>query len=571
MEYRKAYEQFLSHVKDPASLEELMSIQNDEKEIEDRFYRFLEFGTAGMRGHIAMGTNRMNIYTVRRSTKGLADYLNANGKAQQGVAIAYDTRKYSFEFALETSLVLNQNGIKTYLYKTPHSVPQLSFTILQLQCAGGVVITASHNPKEYNGYKVYGEDGGQLAPDDADKIMSYINQIDDLFSIEKMEEKDAIEAGLLNYIGEEIDEQYFAKVLELAHLPYNNIPIPSDFSVVYTPLHGTGIHSVPVILSRMGIENLHIVKEQENADPNFSTVSAPNPEQPDALDLAKTLANKTNANLILATDPDCDRLGVAARDTDGSFVSFTGNEIGLIIIDYMLTQMQNTHTLKDDSFMVKSLVSTDLANVICKSFGVTMIDVLTGFKFIAEQIKLSKQTGKGTFIFGFEESFGYLSGTFVRDKDAAIASMLVVKAAAYHASQNKTLADALRDIFAKYSYCFDKTLSKTFAGIDGAEKIASILDQLKAAPPKSFGKFQVTAFRDYNIGLRTDFISGTQEKIDMPASNVLYFEMENAKLIVRPSGTEPKVKVYIGAMSKDREVAKANMDELMYIAEELLQ
>lgn len=561
MDYRETYEFWKTNLAGTEFEAEMEAIGRDEKLKEDSFYQYLEFGTAGMRGVIALGTNRMNVFTVRRSTQGLADYVNKMGQAERGVAIAYDSRLHSDDFALETALVLAQNGVKAYLYDCLHSVPQLSYAVLKLHTFAGVVITASHNPPQYNGYKVYGEDGGQLAVEDAATVTGYINAIDNIFAVKAMDRQEAIDKGLLVYIGEEIDEQYYRDV---ATIPINRDVIEAQkdkLSVVYTPLHGTGNVPVRHMLGVLGIKNLHVVKEQELPDSRFPTVKAPNPEEPDAFVLATKLANETGANMILGTDPDCDRLGVCVRDGSGEFRVLTGNQIGCLLMDYILSQKQKDFT--GDEFVVKSIVSTNMADVIAKHYGVELRDVLTGFKFIAEQIKLSERSGKGHFLFGFEESYGFLSGTFVRDKDACIGATLVTEMTCYYAEKGMTLYDALCALYEKYGYFKEAVTSKTLSGIEGIAKIMSAVETLRAEGLKEIGGFTVVTLRDFETQKATEVATGKATPIDLPKSNVLYFELDGgARFILRPSGTEPKLKAYITASGKTDAEATEKFERL---------
>lgn len=560
MNYLDAFSEWKKALLNTEYEKEIAVLENDKDLLKDSFYKDLEFGTAGMRGIIGLGTNRMNIFTVRRSTKGLSDYINSINKADNGVVIAYDSRHKSYEFALETALVLASNGIKVYLFKTLTSVPILSFSVLKLNCAAGVVITASHNPRQYNGYKVYGADGGQLANEDADTVMRYINDIEDIFSIRPLSKQDAYDTGLLTYVGEELYNQYFQNVVSLC-MDLDIIKSRADsLKVVYTPLHGTGNVPVSTILSKIGIKNVYIVPEQQLPDADFPTVKTPNPEEKEAFSLAIKLANEKGANIILATDPDCDRLGVAVREGADNFKLLTGNQIGCLLLDYIL--MQNQKSKIKDGFVVKSIVSTNMANVIADHYNVQMREVLTGFKYIAEQINLSLETKTGTFLFGFEESYGFLSGTFVRDKDAAIASMLVVEAACYYASKNMTLNDAMNNLYEKYGYFKEEVISITLSGIEGQSKITAAVEYLRKKRPKNIGPFTVNIFKDYLTHECIDYRANKKTQIDLPESDVLGFYMDNLRFIIRPSGTEPKLKSYLNARGKTAKEANDRFDEL---------
>ncbi len=540
--------------------EQINSMVQDDDSISDSFYKDLEFGTAGMRGEIGLGTNRMNVFTVKRCTLGLAKYILKTKQQDRGVAIAYDTRKFSNVFAKEAAMVLAHNKIKVFLYETPHSVPQLSYTILKLNCIAGIVITASHNPAIYNGYKVYGEDGGQLSVENSDIVTNYINKIEDIFDIKSMPIDDAIKSGIVKYIGKEIDEDYYADVESLVLDEKNLLKEAGKLNVVYTPLHGTGLVPLTRVLGDLGVHKLQIVEEQTVFDHTFPTVKAPNPEERQSYDLAIALANKCNANLILATDPDADRLGVAVRDEKDEFIILSGNQIGCLILDYLLTVQQNS--FKGDEFVVKSIVSTDMADVIAKKFNVEMRGVFTGFKYIAEQIKISKQTKKGSFVFGFEESYGYLQGTFVRDKDAVQAAMLMVEAACYFASKNKTVYQAVCDLYDKYGYFEEVVLSKTLTGKEGIEKIKNAVVSLRNSKPTAFGSFKVEKIRDYQTGLITDFTKGTTTDTGMEKADVLYYELENARFIVRASGTEPKLKTYLSVCTDAKQTSVEMLNKL---------
>ncbi len=559
-DYIQTYEIWKNALSGTEYEEELIQMQNDQKSLQESFYRELEFGTAGMRGILGLGTNRMNDFIVRRLTKGMADYLNEKGVADKGVAIAYDSRHNSDRFAREAAGVFCANGVKVYLSPGILSVPQLSFSILELKAAAGVVITASHNPPMYNGYKAYGNDGGQLDPEDAAIVTRYISQVPDIFHIDSMDLEDAQSKGLLEYMSADLLEIYYSKVKALLIHPDLVRRQAEDLNIVYTPLYGAGNVPVRRILSDIGIKHLHVVPEQENPNPDFPGLKAPNPEEPATFKLAIALADRVHADLILATDPDSDRLGVAARWSDGSFKLFTGNQIGCLLMDYVLTQTP----LSGDEFVVKSIVSTDMADAIAARAGVEIRSVYTGFKFIAEQIKLSLQTGKGRFLFGYEESFGFLKGTFVRDKDAIIASMLVCEASCWYAGQGKTLWDAMEDLYKKYGYYMDVVVSKTLAGMEGIQKITSAVEHLRKNPISEIGGMKVHALRDYQTLLRTD-AKGNKVRFHMTQenkSNVLYYELEGGRFILRPSGTEPKIKSYLSYVGKNEEEGKAGLARL---------
>lgn len=558
-EYQKRFDHWKQELTGTEWQPELDELAKDPEKLEDSFYTELEFGTAGMRGILGLGTNRMNVFTVRRATQAVADHINEQHMADRGVAIAYDTRRNSELFAAEAAGVLLANGIKVYLYSTPHSVPQLSYTIRQLGCAAGIVVTASHNPPQYNGYKVYGEDGAQLPVQDSDKIMKRMDDID-YFGIRTA----PLEGELFESVGEKLDEIYYGKVEDLV-IDRDVISRQAEsLNVVYTPLYGTGLTPVVHVLKDLGIKNLYVVPEQEYPDPDFPTVSAPNPENREAFDLAMLLANKVHANLILATDPDSDRLGVAVRNTEGDFVILTGNQIGCLLLDYVLTRLKERGELPDDAFVVKSLVSTDMADTIAKSFGVEIRDVYTGFKNIAEQIKLADETGKGTFLFGFEESYGYLRGPFVRDKDAVQGAMMVTEAACWYAEQGKTLYDAVVEMFRKYGWYKELVISKTLYGQEGIEKIQNAVEKLRENPPKSIGEFDVVTIRDYEKDTETNIKTGEKKQLNMDPMNVIYITLDAGRFIARPSGTEPKLKTYLtvrGDSSENAESMIRNLEE----------
>mgnify|MGYP004545734049 CR=1 FL=1 len=552
MDYIKNYQKWLDALKGTQYENELLALKDNEKLMEDSFYKYLEFGTAGMRGILAPGTNRMNIFTVRRCTQGLADYIKSRENEHKGVVIAYDSRNMSDVFAKQTALVLAGNGIKTYLYDCLHSVPQLSFALLQLRCANGVVITASHNPPEYNGYKVYGADGGQAATEDAAEISAFIDKIEDYFAIRPMDEEKAIKAGLLIYIGEEMDQRYYSMVKQLSLSPEAVSRQADKLNIVYTPLYGTGYKPVTSLLKLIGIKNLHVVESQSMPNGDFTGLKAPNPEEMGAYTEAIKLAREVGANMILATDPDCDRLGLCVKDEKGEFTTLTGNQIGCILMDYILNRRQEGFT--GEEFVCKSIVSTQLADAIAAAYGVEMRHVLTGFKFIAEQIKFADKCGHGRFMFGFEESYGYLAGTFVRDKDAAMSAMLMAECACWYAEKGMTIYDALMSLYDKYGYYVEKVISITLAGMEGIAKISGAVSELRENVPRKIGEYDVVAVTDLMKGKRHDMRTREDEKVDLPQANVLIFELDGAKLILRPSGTEPKLKAYCftkGANKKD--------------------
>lgn len=557
MTIRENYEKWLKDfADDQETVQELKSIANDEKEIEDRFYTELSFGTAGMRGVLGAGMNRMNKYNVRRATKGLAGFLKERPEeAKRGVVIAYDSRRFSAKFAKETALVLCAEGVKAYLFDALRPVPILSYAVRHLGAIAGIVITASHNPPEYNGYKVYGEDGAQVAPEVAAGITKWIRQTA-YTDCRLADEAEAKGSGLLQIIGNaEVDDDYIAAIKTLAISPELLAKEGAKLNIVYTPLHGSGNVPVRRVLSEIGLTNLAVVKEQEMPDPNFSTIKVPNPEDPGAYELAFKKAAEVGASVIFATDPDCDRLGVAVKDGGGEWHLLTGNQIGCVLLHYILSSLDKAGKLPKDGAAVKSIVSTSLANRICERYGVAMFETLTGFKFIGEKIQQFIDAGDHTFLFGFEESYGFLSSTFVRDKDGVNASLLVSEVACACMDAGITLYDRVQEIFAEYGYYIEKVISTTLPGKDGLARMKEIMSGLRAKPPKEIGGLAVAAIRDYLKGTRES--NGKTEPTGLPESDVLYFELEGGNWVcVRPSGTEPKIKLYVNATDRDRETAE---------------
>ena len=549
MEAMELYRQWLADFADDAdTVADLKAIENDPKEIEDRFYKELEFGTAGMRGVLGAGTNRLNIYNVRRVTRALAKYiLTTPDGAEKGVAIAYDSRRMSDVFAKQAALVLCNAGVKAYLFDSLRPVPVLSFTIRHLKCIAGIVITASHNPKQYNGYKAYWTDGGQMPPESVKGITDRLPETTYAESV-PMDEAEALAKGLLTYIGKDVDDAYIAAVKKLSVNPELAREMGKTLKIVYTPLHGSGNIPVRRIFREIGMENVYVVPEQELPDGDFPTVKVPNPEDPGAFALALKMQEKLGADLCVGTDPDCDRVGIACMTESGPRL-LNGNQIGCILLHYILSQKKERGELPANAAAVTTIVSTDMAAAIAKSFGCEMIEVLTGFKYIAEQIHRFETTGCNTFMFGFEESFGYLSGTDVRDKDGVNACMLIAEAAAWYKKMyNKTLVDAIDMLYEQYGYYGDKVTSFVLPGKDGLEKMQAVMQALRANPPKSFAGTDVKALRDYQTSKR--ICGETVEKLTLPKSNVLYFELEGgAWICVRPSGTEPKIKLYVNAVS----------------------
>lgn len=571
MDTRAAYEQWKrDFADDPQTQAELSAIAGDEAEIEDRFYQELSFGTAGMRGVLGAGTNRMNIYNVRRATAGLADALRQTpGAAERGVVIAYDSRRMSPEFAREAALVLCACGVRAHLFSSLRPVPVLSFAVRSMQAATGIVITASHNPPQYNGYKVYGEDGAQLAPEPADRILALIRKRS-YQSAQPMDELDAISKGLLTFVEEKIDDAYVEHIKTLAVQPELLYDFGGELEIVYTPLHGSGNIPVRRVLHEMGVSNLLVVPEQEAPDGDFPTIKVPNPEDPDTFRLAIALADREGADVCFATDPDADRLGVAMRAKDGSFTLLTGNQIGCLLLHYILSTRAAMGTLPTNGAIVKSIVTTELARDIAAHYGVETFDTLTGFKFIAEQVEVFEQSGAHTFLFGFEESFGYLSSTYVRDKDAVNASLLVTELTLALKQAGKTLCDRMGDIYAQFGYAVERGVSVTLPGKDGAARIREIMDTLRQSPPRAVGGLNVAAVRDYQTGLRTD-ASGHAAPMGLPQSDVLYYELDQKCWVcVRPSGTEPKIKLYVNTRAKTQAEADALANAIEKTARELL-
>ena len=549
MDYREIYEQWLANPYfDEAIKEELKGISEDENEIKERFYMDLEFGTAGLRGIIGAGTNRMNIYVVRRATQGLANYIAKVDKKAQGVAIAYDSRHMSPEFAEEAALCLAANGIKAYIFESLRPTPELSFAVRHLGCVAGINVTASHNPPEYNGYKVYWEDGAQITPPHDSGIMGEVKSISDWNTVKTMDKAEAEKAGLFQVIGKEVDDAYMAELKkQVIHMDAIEKE-GKNLKIVYTPLHGTGNIPARRILKELGFENVYVVKEQELPDGDFPTVSYPNPEAAEAFELGLKLAKEVDADLVLATDPDADRLGVRVEDKNGEYHDLTGNMSGCLLANYELSQRKAVNgSLPEDGALIKTIVTTNLADAIAKGYGVNLIEVLTGFKFIGQQILGFENSGKGSYLFGFEESYGCLIGTYARDKDAIVATMALCEAAAYYKTQGKTLWDAMIEMYEQFGYYKDAIQSVTMKGIEGLQKIQEIMNSLRQNPPAEFAGHKVTAVRDYKADTITDVATGAVKPTGLPNSNVLYYELtDDAWVCVRPSGTEPKVKFYYG-------------------------
>ena len=565
MDYRQEYDKWCNDPYfDDQTREELKAIAGDDKEIEDRFYRTLEFGTAGLRGVIGAGTNRMNIYTVRQATQGLANYILAQGGQEKGVAIAHDSRLMADEFTDAAALCLAANGIKTYVFKSLRPVPELSFAVRTLGCIAGIVITASHNPREYNGYKVYWEDGAQVTPPHDTGIMAEVAKVTSFDMVKTMEKEKAQAEGLYQIISDDVDESYFAELRNLSIHPEIIKKMAKDIKIVYTPLHGTGLGPVKRVLHDLGFENVYIEPQQAVADGHFPTAPYPNPENPDAWELALKLAKEKDADLVLATDPDADRLGVYAKDTKtGEYVSFTGNMSGMLIAEYILREKKANGTLPANGALVETIVTTDMAKAIAKAYGVKLIEVLTGFKYIGEQIKFFEQQNSYEYVFGLEESYGCLAGTYARDKDACVAVMMLCEVAAWCKSNGITLWDAMVSLYETYGYYKEGLETMTLKGMDGAEKIQSMMNEMRNNPPKKIGAWDVLALRDYKKDTRTDMTGGEVTPTGLPESNVLYYELSNnAWCCVRPSGTEPKIKFYFGVVGTDIKDSEKKLDEL---------
>ena len=566
MDYKKIYEEWMSNSYfDEDTKKELAAIADNENEIKERFYADLEFGTAGLRGIIGAGVNRMNIYVVRRATQGLANYIKKQGGENKGVAIAYDSRRMSPEFSEEAALCLAANGIKAYRFESLRPPPELSFAVRHLGCIAGINVTASHNPPEYNGYKVYWEDGAQITPPHDTGIMDEVKAITDLSTCKTMSREDAEKAGLYVTIGAEVDDAYIAELKKLVIHQDCIDKYGKDIKIVYTPLHGTGNIPARRILKEIGFENVYVVPEQELPDGEFPTVSYPNPEAAEAFELALKLAKEKDADLVLATDPDADRLGVYVKDAkSGEYITLTGNMSGCLLADYEISQTKAMNgSLPEDGALIKTIVTSNLADEIAKGYSIKLIEVLTGFKYIGQQILGFETTGKGTYLFGFEESYGCLIGTHARDKDAIVATMALCEAAAYFKSQGKTLWDAMLDMYDKYGYCIDDIQSISLKGIEGLEKIQEIMTTLRENTPAKIGKYDVLSARDYKEDTIKDMKTGEVTTTGLPSSNVLYYDLsEDAWLCVRPSGTEPKVKFYYGVKGTSLEDAQKLSKEL---------
>ncbi|KIP21016.1 Phosphoglucomutase [Anoxybacillus ayderensis] len=564
MSWKEKNEKWLSYPHLDAQLrQQLLAMQTDEKLLEDSFYKNLEFGTGGMRGEIGPGTNRMNIYTIRKASEGLARYIVEQGEEakERGVVIAYDSRHKSPEFALEVAKTVGKHGIKVYLFKELRPTPELSFAVRYLGAFAGVVITASHNPPEYNGFKVYGEDGGQIPPAIADVLIEYVNAVEDELAVDVASEQELLETGLLTYIGEEMDEAYIAQLKTIQLNPELVASVAQNLNIVFSPLHGTANMLVRKGLEAFGFKNVTVVKEQEHPDPNFSTVSSPNPEEHAAFALAMEYGEKINADLLMATDPDADRLGVAVKNQDGEYVVLTGNQMGALMLEYLLSQKQAKGILPTNGVVLKTIVTSEIGRAIAAHYGLETIDTLTGFKFIGEKIGEFERTKEYTFQFGYEESYGYLIGDFVRDKDAVQSAIFAAEVAAYYKAQGKTLYEGLMDIFEKYGYYKESLRSLTLKGKEGAERIAHIMSSFRSQPLREIAGVGVVALEDYAVSKRWE--NGVEQPLRLPRSNVLKYELANGSwFCVRPSGTEPKAKFYFGVKGKSQQESDALLAEL---------
>lgn len=574
MNYLEEYEKWCTDSAfDEETKKELLAIKDDKEEIEDRFYKELEFGTAGLRGVIGMGTNRMNKYTVGKATQGLANYILEQGTQDKGVAISYDSRKMSDEFSLQTALILNANGIKTYLFENLRPVPELSFAVRELKCTAGIMITASHNPPKYNGYKVYWDDGSQIVEPRDKEIIEKVREIKDFKEIKTISKEEAIRKGLFNIIGKEMDDKYIDTLKRLVLNPEIVKEEGKKLKIVYTPLHGTGNTVASRLLKELGFENVYVVPEQEKPDGNFPTVDYPNPEDKKAFKLALELAKKVDADVVLATDPDADRLGIYAKDLKtGEYMTYTGNMSALLIAEYRISQMKEKGLLPKNGMLITTIVSSDLAKAIATNYGLECIEVLTGFKNIGAVIKKAEENKDKTYVFGFEESYGCLIGDYARDKDGISAVMSLCEAAAYYKSKGITLWDQMMKIYEKYGYYKEDQISIVLEGADGAEKIKSMMTNMRNKDILKIGEYKVNIFKDISKDYVKNMSTGKESKANLPKSNVLYYELEdNAWCCVRPSGTEPKIKLYMGVKGKDEEDATQKLNNLKIEMDKLVR
>jgi len=578
MDIEKLYDQWSTKLYfDDATRKELLAVAGDDAEIRDRFYRELEFGTAGIRGVIGAGTNRINVYVVRRVSHGIAQMIVKRGEKamKAGIVIGYDSRNFSKEFAMEAASVFAGNGIRVYMHSDLCPVPVLSYSIRKLKCEAGVMVTASHNPKEYNGYKAYGSDGAQIPPEDSQVITDVISKITDYTKLPKFDYDFFVRKGTIRILDDKVKKSYFAEIKKVLVDKENLKKNAGNLKLVYTPVHGAGAKFVPVILKELGFENLYVVEEQMEPNGDFPTVNVPNPENRDVYDLAVALAEKNGANLTLATDPDADRTGAFIKSANGEYVMLNGNQIGCVLLEYILSAKAKTGTMPERPFVVSTIVSTDLAKAICDNYGVEYIQVLTGFKFIGEQIALLEEQGDKKFVFGFEESYGYLAGTYARDKDAVASCMLLAEAAAYYDSIGMTLLDAVEEIYKKYGYYAEMQVSLTLKGESGVAKMAELMDAFRAKKGDVV-KEEISVFKDIKTSVAVDCKTGEETAIDLPKSNVLYYDMPCGWFAVRPSGTEPKIKFYFGICDKTSmdaawDKAEEIKADLMATVQELLK
>ncbi|MGG1552530.1 phospho-sugar mutase [Paenibacillus ferrarius] len=538
---------------DEQTKQELLAIGSDDKEIEDRFYKDLEFGTGGLRGVIGAGTNRINVYTVGRASQGLAQYVKGTGAAEPAIVLAYDSRHMSPEFALEAALVFAGNGIKAYLFPTLHATPQLSFAVRYLKATAGVVVTASHNPPEYNGYKVYGADGGQLVPEYAEQVIAQVQSIDSFDKVKKLSQQEAEAQGLLVWLGEDVDQAYIKAVTAVSQNPDVIREISDAFRIVFTPLHGAGNVPVREVLKAVGFSQVQVVAEQELPDAQFSTVKSPNPEEREAFTLAIAQAKAWDADIIIGTDPDADRMGAVVKDTNGEYVVLTGNQSGALMVHYLLSSMKERGTLPANGVVIKTIVTSEMGAVIANHYGIPTLNTLTGFKYIGEKMSQFEKSGEHTYLIGYEESYGYLAGDYARDKDAVIASMLIAEAAAYYKKQGKTLYEVLQELYGSFGYFLEKLESRTLKGKDGVEQIGRMMEAWRTNPPVEIGGTRVTSMEDFAQGL-----------YGLPKENVLKFKLEDGSwFCLRPSGTEPKIKFYFAVQGKTEAAATQQLNGII--------
>lgn len=571
MNWKQEFSRWLSYAELDAELkEQLENMKQDEKKIEDSFYKNLEFGTGGMRGELGAGTNRLNVYTVRKATQGLAKFIEKLGEEakKRGVVVAYDSRHKSPEFAMEVAATLGAHGITTYVFESLRPTPVLSFAVRHLHTVSGIVLTASHNPPEYNGYKVYGEDGGQLPPKEADELISYVNAVEDELTVEVADVEQLKADGLLHMIGQEVDDAYAAELNNVIINKEMVQKVGKDLKIVFTPLHGTSNLSVRRGLAEVGFTDVTVVKEQELPDPNFSTVKSPNPEEHAAFEYAIRDGEKVGADVLIATDPDADRLGVAVRNHDGEFQVLTGNQTGALMLDYLLSQKKEKGTLPENGVVLKTIVTSEIGRTIAKAYGLDTVDTLTGFKFIGEKIKQYEESGQYEFQFGYEESYGYLIRPFCRDKDAVQSVLFACEVAAYYKSQGKTLYDGLLEVFEKYGFFREDLVSLTLKGKDGAEQIQEMMATFRENPPKEVAGLTVVAVEDYKASIVTSLQDGHKEEIHLPKSNVLKYQLEDGSwFCLRPSGTEPKIKFYFGVQDNSLQNSE---QKLLTIKEDIM-